>query len=95
MLLNAEQVETYEREGYLEIPELFSEEETAVLRLNLVRFFSLDRLEVPRSESGVPLLAHRLERYSEAFALLLRHPRSTARCDSFGSWLLGKRSSRN
>ena len=75
MLLNAEQLETYEREGYLEIPELFSEEETAVLRADLARIFSLDRSEVPRSESGVPLLAHRLERYSEAFALLLRHPR--------------------
>ena len=75
MLLNAEQLETYEREGYLEIPELFSEEETAVLRADLARIFSLDRPEVPRSESGVPLLAHRLERYSEAFALLLRHPR--------------------
>ena len=75
MLLNAEQLETYDREGYLEIPALFSAEETAVLRGDLARIFSLDRPEVPRSESGVPLLAHRLERYSEAFALLLRHPR--------------------
>lgn len=75
MRLNAEQVETFEREGFLVVPELFSEEETAVLRADLPRIFSLDRPEVPRSASGVPLLAHRLERYSEAFGLLLRHPR--------------------
>jgi ectoine hydroxylase len=75
VLLSTEQIATYEREGFLEIPSLFSETETAVLRADLARIFSLDRPEVPRSASGVPLLAHRLERYSEAFALLLRHPR--------------------
>jgi ectoine hydroxylase len=51
VLLNAEQLETYEREGYLEIPELFSEEETAVLRADLARILSLDRPEVPRAAS--------------------------------------------
>lgn len=75
MRLTTEQVATFELEGYLVIPELFTEEEVAVLRAELPRIFTLDRPEVPRSASGVPLLAHRLERYSEPFALLLRHPR--------------------
>ena len=75
MLLKTEQAETYERGKYLEIPALFSAEETALLRGDLARIFMLNRLGIPRCEIGAPLLAHRLERYSEVFTFLLYYPR--------------------
>ena len=75
MELTGAQRETFEREGFLVIPSLFSEEEVRKLRDELPRIFALDREEVPKTESGEPRLAHRLDRYSEPFARLLRHPR--------------------
>lgn len=75
MRLTDAQVADFEREGYLVLPELFTREEIAVLSAELPRIFALDRPEVPKSGSGESRLAHRLERYSEPFARLLRHPR--------------------
>lgn len=75
MKLTDEQLDTFEREGYLVVPGLFSEAEVTRLRADLPRIFSLDREEVPKTKSGESRLAHRLERYSEPFARLLRHPR--------------------
>ena len=75
MRLTAEQVTSFERDGILVIPDLFSAAEIAVLTAELPRIFSLDRPEVPKAEAGEARLAHRLERYSEPFARLLRHPR--------------------
>ncbi len=75
MKLSKEQIGHFERDGYLVLPDLFSAEEIAVLTRELPRVFALERAEVPRSGIGEPRLAHRLERYSEPFARLLRHPR--------------------
>lgn len=75
MQLTTDQVDSFERDGYLVLQNLFSAEEIHVLTAELPRIFALHRPEVPRSEIGEPRLAHRLERYSEPFARLLRHPR--------------------
>lgn len=73
--LSQDQIDAFERDGFVVIPGLFTEQETVSLREEVPRIFSLDRTEVPMSDSGEPRLAHRLERYSEPFARLLRHPR--------------------
>jgi ectoine hydroxylase len=75
MKLDNEQLAALKDEGFLVLPGLFDAQETAVLRAETNRIFSLDRAEVPISSSGEARLAHRLERYSEPFAQLLRHPR--------------------
>ena len=75
MQLSPDQVADFERDGFLVLPALFSAGEIARLKAELPRIFALDREEVPKSEMGEPRLAHRLERYSEPFAKLLRHPR--------------------
>jgi len=75
MRLTSAEVAEFERDGFLLIPGLFSDEEVEVLRGDLPRIFSLDRPEVVRTTTGEKRLAHRLERYSEPFARLLRHPR--------------------
>jgi ectoine hydroxylase len=75
MRLADAQVAEFERDGFLLLPGLFSEEEVEALRSDLPRVFALDRAEVPRTSTGEKRLAHRLERYSEPFARLLRHPR--------------------
>jgi len=73
--LSEQQVVEFERQGFLLLPGLFAEPEVAVLRAELPRIFALDRPEVPKTATGEARLAHRLERYSEPFACLLRHPR--------------------
>lgn len=74
MRLTDAQVAEFDRDGFLLLPALFSESELDVLRADLPRAFG-EAPEVPGTTTGEPRLAHRLERRSEAFARLLRHPR--------------------
>ncbi len=75
MRLSDEQLDRFDRDGYLFLPDLFSAEEVEVLRAELPPMFSLDRPEILRAESGEVRAALAMERYSEPFARLLRHPR--------------------
>jgi ectoine hydroxylase len=75
MRLSEAQLEQFDSDGYLVLPGLFSAAEIAPLRGDLARIFALDRPEVPKTETGESRLAHRLERYSAPFDLLLHHPR--------------------
>lgn len=75
MNLNDEQVATFHSDGYVIVHDLFCEQEIALLRAEVARIFALDVPEVPQTGTGEPRLAHRLERHSEPFASLLRHPR--------------------
>ena len=75
MKLTAHQLEQFDRDGYVFFPELFSPSEVAVLTAELPRIFALDRSEILRAESGEIRGALAMERYSEPFARLLRHPR--------------------
>ncbi len=75
MKLSDSQLEEFERQGYVFIPDLFSAEEIRVLRDALPAIVALDRPEIMRDERGELLAALAVERYSEPFARLLRHPR--------------------
>jgi len=75
MQLTAQQRADFERDGYLFIPNLFSDNEIGVLRRELPRIAALKRDEILRDEEGELRAALAMERYSEPFARLLRHPR--------------------
>lgn len=75
MKLSPEQLDRFDRDGYLVLPALFAPEEVAVLTAELPRIFALDRPEILRAENGEIRGALAMERYSEPFARLLRHPR--------------------
>ena len=69
------QVEQFQREGYLFLPECFSADEATVLREAAHDVFALDREEVWREKSGVARTAFAAHTYNEAFRRLGRHPR--------------------
>ena len=75
MKLTSEQLEVFDREGYLFLPEVFSPAETALLRHEGARVYGLDREEVWRESSGVPRTAFAAQTYSEPFRRLGLHPR--------------------
>ena len=75
MQLHDQQLATLSDEGFLVLPQLFDTQEVTVLRAETDAIFEQTRAEVPLGSSGEVRLAHRLERYSEPFARLLRHPR--------------------
>ncbi len=75
MRLNDRELADFERDGYLFIPNLFSAAEVEVLRAELPRIFALERPEILRAETGETRASLAMERYSEPFARLRRHPR--------------------
>ena len=75
MLLTDAQRAEFDREGYLFLPEVFSAEETELLRREAARVFTLEREEVFRESSGVPRTAFAAQEYSEPFRRLGLHPR--------------------
>ena len=54
MTLTTQQLQQFDREGYLFLPDLFSAEEMAVLRHEAVAIFATDRKEIWREKSGSP-----------------------------------------
>jgi ectoine hydroxylase len=75
MRLSEQQVAQFHAEGYLFLPELFSEEEVAVLRREAEAIYAAERPEIWREKSGAPRTAFAAHLYNEAFGLLARHPR--------------------
>src|SRR5208337_4405148 len=75
MKLTPQQIEHFNREGWLFLPELFSKEETDFLARAAVNIYDADRPEVWREKSGAPRTAFAAHLYNDAFALLGRHPR--------------------
>src|SRR3954466_7631659 len=75
MMLSRQQLQQFDREGYLFLPDLFSAEEMAVLRDEAVAIFHTDRKEIWREKSGAPRTAFAAHTYNEAFRLLAAHPR--------------------
>ena len=76
MKLTTEQIEQFDREGYLFFPSLFSREEIAVLLGEVPRLYAQQRPENVRERSSdcvrTNFAAHM---YSYPFAKLARHPR--------------------
>ena len=75
MRLNEGQIRQFEQEGWLFLPELFSAEETAVLRAEALAIYAANRPEIWREKSGAPRTAFAAHTYNEAFRLLGAHPR--------------------
>ena len=75
MNLTDDQLDQFRRDGYLFLPNLFASSEIAVLRAEVERFVGLERKEILRDEHGELFGAFAVDRYSEPFARLLRHPR--------------------
>src|ERR1700732_791492 len=75
MKLTQEQIETFNREGWLFLPELFSPEETEYLAREAERIYDQSRPEVWREKSGAPRTAFAAHLYNEAFGVLAAHPR--------------------
>src|SRR5438045_9079552 len=76
MRLNPQQVQEFDREGYLFFPGLFTREETKVLSDEVPRLYAQRRPENVRekgSDAGRTNFAAHV--YSTPFATLARHPR--------------------
>src|SRR5579864_5073958 len=75
MKLTSQQIETFNREGWLFLPELFSAEETDFLAREAVAIYDASRPEVWPEKSGAPRTAFAAHLYNEAFGTLAAHPR--------------------
>ena len=76
MRLTDTQIEQFDRDGYLFLPECFSRAEAAVLRREADIVYAQDREEVWREKDGsTPRTAFAAHLYNEAFRRLGAHPR--------------------
>jgi ectoine hydroxylase len=75
MKLTPQQVKDFDEQGYVFLPECFSDAEVAVLRAEAEKIYKSDRQEIWREKSGAPRTAFAAHLYNEAFAILGRHPR--------------------
>src|SRR5712664_4272786 len=75
MKLTQQQIDDFNREGWLFLPELFSAEEVALLAREAEGIYDTHRPEVWREKSGAPRTAFAAHLYNEGFGLLGAHPR--------------------
>ena len=75
MKLTQQQIDDFNRDGWLFLPELFSPEEVALLAHEAEGIYDTNRPEVWREKSGAPRTAFAAHLYNEAFGLLGAHPR--------------------
>jgi len=79
MQLSPEQVEQFDVEGYVFLPDLFDADELATLNREAHRIFAETREEVFREKDGTTArTAFAAQNYNEAFRRLGRHPRLVA-----------------
>ena len=76
MELTKEELEHFDAEGWIFLPDLFSSEEIAVLKRELPQIFALRREEIWREKDDQAVrTAFAAHTYNEFFARLGRHPR--------------------
>jgi ectoine hydroxylase len=76
MKLTKEQQEQFDTEGWVLLPDLFTQEEIDVLKGELPKIFAMRREEVWREKDGEAVrTAFAAHTYNEAFGRLGRHPR--------------------
>src|ERR671939_1259186 len=75
MKLTPAQLKAFDEEGYLFLPDCFSDEEVAALRGDAEAIYRSDRPEVWKEKSGAPRTAFAAHTYNEGFRLLGAHPR--------------------
>ena len=74
MNLTPQQIEAFEKQGYLFFPNCFAEGEVALLRSEAEKILRTNRQEVWREKTGAPRTAFAAHTYNEAFRLLGSHP---------------------
>jgi len=75
MQLTKDQLDEFDRTGFLFFPNLFSKAEADVLKREANNVYQSDRKEVWREASGVARTAFAAHTYNEAFRRLGAHPR--------------------
>src|SRR3546814_4957184 len=76
MKLAQDQLDQFDREGWVFLPEVFDPEEVGALTGELPKIFAMDREEVWREKDGESVrTAFAAHYYNEAFRRLGRHPR--------------------
>ena len=75
MKLDQSQLERFHKDGYLFLPNTFTDDEVAVLRRRADAIFRMDREEVWREKSGVARTAFAAHTYDDGFRRLGAHPR--------------------
>ncbi len=75
MTLTPAQLQEFDQQGYLILPDCFSAEEISVLRAEADHIYASTREEVWRESSGAPRTAFAAHTYNEAYRLLGAHPR--------------------
>ncbi|HET6468902.1 MAG TPA: phytanoyl-CoA dioxygenase family protein [Geminicoccaceae bacterium] len=76
MRLGEAQIQEFDREGWLLLPEVFRAEEVRLMRDEADRIYAMDRPEVFREKDGkTARTAFAAHTFSEPFARLIRHPR--------------------
>jgi ectoine hydroxylase len=75
MMLTKDQFITFDREGYLFLPDCFTEDEIAILRSEADDICASEREEVWREKTGAPRTAFAAHTYNDAFRRLGAHPR--------------------
>jgi len=75
MKLTPAQFQEFEEQGYIFLPEVFSQEEVDLLRSEAEGIYKTERKEVWREKSGAPRTAFAAHTYNEAFRILGAHPR--------------------
>jgi len=75
MKLTEEQRAEFDEQGFLFLPDQFSEKEVSVLRAEADEIFKTKRKEIWYESSGAPRTAFAAHTYNEAFGILGAHPR--------------------
>ena len=75
MKLTAAHLNAFEEQGYIFMPDCFSEDEIACLRIEGEQILKADRQEVWREKTGAPRTAFAAHTFNEVFRILVRHPR--------------------
>jgi ectoine hydroxylase len=75
MQLTAPQLKAFDDQGYVFMPNCFSEDEIACLRIEGEQILKADRQEVWREKTGAPRTAFAAHTFNEVFRILVRHPR--------------------
>src|SRR5215207_6091376 len=75
MNLSAEQLKAFDDQGYVFLPNCFSEDDITLLRIEGEQVLKADRQEVWREKTGAPRTAFAAQTFSEVFRLLVSHPR--------------------
>jgi ectoine hydroxylase len=75
MKITTQQLAAFDEQGYMFLPNCFSEDEIGLMRAEGEAILKSDRQEVWREKTGAPRTAFAAHTYNEVFRLLGSHPR--------------------